>query len=573
MLRELSIRNFAIIEEARIEFGPGLNVLTGETGAGKSLLIGALELALGERARGEWIRTGAEEAQVEAVFEPGPGREVAAVLEAAGYPSGDDLVIRRTVTRSGKNRIHINDRAATLGFLEVLGEILVDIHGQHEHQSLLSTRRHRELLDLFGGLTPQQEEVASLFRSCRDARLRLRRLEEEHQRLDSERELAEHQFEEISRARLRPGEEEELELDRKRLLHVERLREVCQEGEELLYSGDRSLADTIGHLQKRLEEAGRIDPELAGPAELLETARVNIEEAGRHLQQYGNRLEGDPSSLEQIEERLALLNRLRRKYGGSLEEMLALAEDLKTRIHRLDHYEEEQRSRTEEVGRLEAGLGSAAAKLSEARKKAARRLEKEVEKELKALGMREMGFRSDIRSSAAEPAGGEEEVSLQGRRVDASGMDQVEFLIRPNPGQEFLPLRRIASGGELSRLMLAVRNVLRGSDRSRSLVFDEVDAGVGGAEAEAVGSRLKVLSRDFQVLCVTHLPQIAVFGDTHLKVSKQIQENRTLFRLHLLEKKDREQEIARMLGGVRITDKTLAHAQEMLQHGIRKEST
>ena len=572
MLRELFIQNFAIIEEARIGFGTGLNVLTGETGAGKSLLIGALELVLGERARGEWIRTGAEEARVEAVFELERIPETARALEEAGYPAAADLVIRRTVNRAGKNRVYINDRSASLSFLEELGERLVDIHGQHEHQSLLRLKRHRELLDLFGGLVPLQEEVASRHRSSRDARLRLGSLEEEHRRLIAEEDLARHQFEEISRAHLRTGEEEELELERKRLLHVERLREVCQEGEQILYSGERSLADALGHLQKRLEEAGRIDPELCGPAGLVETARHHVEEAGQRLQHYLSGLEGDPARLEEIEERLGLLARLKRKYRGSLEELLALEEELKRRMHRLDHFDGERKTLREETARLETELLQAAARLSEARKKAARRLDDRVVRELAALGMKEMGFQTEIQPLQPDPAAKEEGVLLRGKAVEASGLDQVEFRIRPNPGQDFKPLRRIASGGELSRLMLAVRNVLRGSDRSRTLVFDEVDAGIGGAQAEAVGARLKDLSRDFQILCVTHLAPIAVFGDRHLQVDKQIHGDQTRFRIQQLESRDREHEIARMLGGARITDKTLAHAQEMLRHGRPKET-
>lgn len=572
MLRELSIQDFAIIEETRIEFSPGLNILTGETGAGKSLLVGALELVLGERARAEWIRSGAEEARVEAVFDLDTTEEISPILQEAGYADEEILVIKRTVNRSGKNRIYVNDQAATRILLERLGQQLVDIHGQHEHQSLLHIKRQRELLDLFGNLVPLQSRVASLYRSLYEHRQKRSRLQEEHERMVSDRDLAIHQCEEISQARLRVGEEEELELERQRLLHVERLREICGESEQVLYSDQKSMVDTLGTLQKRLQDAVEIDPTLTDPLEQLETACHYLEEAARQLQRYEANIEGDPARLEQIEERLAFFSRLKRKYHRNVEELLSLEKELSERIRRLDHMDEEREAISAEISRMEAELLQAAQKLSQGRRQTAKKLETEVEKELRALGMKKTGFHAEIKPFSSEPSAKEtDEVRLEGGRIGSSGMDRIEFLIRPNPGQDFRPLRRIASGGELSRVMLAMRNVLRGSDKLPTLVFDEVDAGVGGAEAEAVGSRLEALSRDFQVLCITHLPQIAVFGDGHLKVTKQLQRNRTRFQIQRLDTTAREKEIARMLGGARITDKTLAHAREMLQQGARKE--
>jgi len=566
MLRELSIENLAIIEEARITFGEGLNVLTGETGAGKSLLVAALELVLGERAKAEWIRADAEEARVEAVIDLENTPELSEILAEAGHAATDTLVVRRTVARSGKNRVYINDRASTLSFLEELGQRLADIHGQHEHQSLLRVNRHRELLDRFAGLAPSQRKVADLTRSVRDLRQQLARLETQQEQMVSERDLALFQHEEISRAKLEIGEEEDLEQERGRYLHAERLLNVCVEGERRLYSDPDSVVDTLSGVQKRVEEARQIDEAFSRSAELLETAQHYVEEAAQHLQRQASTVEGDPDRLEQIEERLGLLHRLKRKYHRSVEEMLALEQELAGRIERMDSFEEDCRELQATIDREESRLIETARALSEARKKVARKLDKAIEKELQAVGMTGTGFRVDVRPVPWDPSGkASERIQLGDHRLDASGMDQIEFLIRPNPGQPFRPLQRIASGGELSRIMLAIRNVLRRSDGLPTLVFDEVDAGIGGAQAESVGARLKRLSEDFQILCVTHLPQIAVFGDTHLKVSKQVEDGRTRFLVDTIRNAEREREIARMLGGIKITKKTLAHAREMLQ--------
>lgn len=574
MLRELYIRHFAIIEEARILFGPGFNILTGETGAGKSLLVGALELALGERASAEWICAGSEEAQVEAVFEPAEDAEARRLLEEGGYPLEDFLIVRRTLSRSGKSRIHVNDRPSTVGFLESLGRVLVDIHGQHEHQSLLRIQRHRELVDLFGGLSEQQAEVAELVQKLRKGRAELERLTQEQAKNLADRELALQQLDEISRASLRPGEEEELEQDRRKLGHAERLREVCLECEALLLAERDSVIDRLGHLRKRLREAVQFDPALEGPASLLDTAAPYLEEAAQSVRQYASKLEGDPERLEQIEDRLAFLSRLKRKYRASIEDLLAQAEDLRNRLGQIQRYDEERSALEKEIRTLERTLLKAARDLSAARMKAASSLEGAMKKELRSIGMKEVDFRVEFRSAGEEEVAGGESgaVLLAGHKLTSFGLDQVEFLVRTNPGQPFKPLRRIASGGEISRIMLALRNALHRADRLPTLVFDEVDAGIGGAEAEAVGARLQALSRNFQVLCITHLPQIAAFADIHFKVSKEISGRKTAFRVDRLEGKAREEEIARMLGGAELTQNVYAHAREMLERGSRKEA-
>jgi DNA repair protein RecN (Recombination protein N) len=388
----------------------------------------------------------------------------------------------------------------------------------------------------------------------------------------SERDLVVFQHEEISRAKLRKGEEEDLERERDRHLHAERLLEACLDGERRLYSNSDSVLDTLSDIQKQIEEVRPFDAELSRPSELLETAQHYVEEAAQNLQRCASTVEGDPDRLEQIEERLGLLHRLKRKYHRSIEEIIALEQELAERIEGMDSFEGDCSALQETIEQNESELLKKARALSRARKKVARQLEEEIEEELKAVGMKGTGFCVEVRSDSSDPSGKESDgIRLEGYRIDTSGFDQIEFLIRPNPDQPFKPLQRIASGGELSRIMLAIRNVLRRSDALPTLVFDEVDAGIGGAEAESVGARLRKLSKDFQILCITHLPQIAVFGDRHLKVSKKVEDRSTRFHIHSVERSEREREIARMLGGIKITKKTLEHAREMLREKADKE--
>jgi len=566
MLLELYVRNFAIIEEATVSFGKGLNILTGETGAGKSLLVEALELMLGGRARSEWIRSGADEVEVQAIFDISSNPEVRAFLAETGYPQEEDLYLRRTINRSGKNRVFVNDRPSSLGMVTQLCERLVDIHGQHEHQSLLRVARHREVLDIFGDCVSLQKKVADLYSCLKKRRESLSRFEESLRRAREEQELLTHQVEELSRASLKSGEEEELDEEKRRLLHAEKLGQVCIEGEALLYSQKQSIVDQVALLQKRIEDAEEIDPVFKTMREHLETARGYLEEAARMLQSHGQRIHHDPQRLEEVEERLGLLHQLKRKYRGTVEDLINQNEGLKERLSLITHSESKLKGLAEAVHEKEAHLRDAALELSKAREKAARLLSTGVEKELQVLGMKKNRFRADVQREVPEESeknGGC--IHLQDYTISPTGIDRVEFLILTNPGEPFRPLHRIASGGELSRIMLAIRNVLHQSDALSTLVFDEVDVGIGGAEAEVVGSRLKALSHSFQVLCITHLPQIAAFADTHIKVSKRIAKDHTEILVESLDGQAREREIARMLGGIEITQKTIEHAREVLQ--------
>ncbi len=568
MLLELYVRNFALIEEVSIAFGAGLNILTGETGAGKSLLVGALDFVRGGRARTEWIRTGTEETEVHALFDTSAHQQVQQFLKDSGYPGQDDLHLKRILHRSGKNRVFINDRPATVPMLIQLADRLIDIHGQHEHQSLLKVARHQEVLDLFGNCSRLRKEVADLYTTVRRGKDQLKEYETSLRTQRQQQELMTYQLEELCRARLVPSEQEELEIERRQLINIEKLMQLCREGEALLYSQRQSIGDQLAQLSKRIAEARDIDPAFGDLRDLLDAAIVNVQEAARLLQERSLHLHADPKRLEEVEERLMLLNQLKRKYHcTTIEELIAKRDSIQKGSAHLAELEARLSDLEESVRTTEGMLRTKALELSEVRKSAAVSLRREVERELRTIGMKKTGFRVAIESTwPVSQERDHEYLTIEDLKISPTGCDHVEFLICTNPGEPYRPLHRIASGGELSRIMLAIRNVLHEEDGPYTLVFDEIDAGIGGAEAEMVGSRLKALAKSFQVLCITHLPQIAAFADTHLKVSKRMAKDRTEITVYPLDVSGREMEIARMLGGRKITSRALEHAREVLAH-------
>jgi len=566
MLLELFARNFALLEEVRVCFDRGLNILTGETGAGKSLIVGALEFILGGRARTEWIRAGADEVEVAASFDISANAEARRILAEAGYPEDEGLHLRRLLSRAGKNRVFVNDRPSTVTMLAHLAERLVDIHGQHEHQSLLKVATHQEVLDLFGDCLPLRKAVSELYSSLRKAKADLLEREESARRQRAEKDLMAYQLDELERARLAPSEVEELEAERRRLLNAEKLLLLCKEGEGILHSQRQSIGDQLGWLKKRIEEALEIDPALGALKDLVETAIAYVQEAALFLHDRAGRVHADQARLGEIEERLDLLHQLRRKYQCSTtEDLISKREEIRDRLAGLADSEVRLTDLREYVRAKEAELRARAMELSEARKRAAAALCRDVEKELHVLGMKKNRFRVAVdRHQPDSSDKGDEYLSIEDLDVSPTGIDRVEFLICTNPGEPYRPLHRIVSGGELSRIMLAIRNVLHQSEAPETLVFDEIDAGFGGAEADIVGARLKGLASSFQVLCITHLPQIAAFADTHIKVSKHAEKDRTEIQVKTLDVRGRELEIARMLAGRKITPKVLEHAREVL---------
>jgi DNA repair protein RecN (Recombination protein N) len=563
MLRELRIRNFAVIDEVALELGPGLNILTGETGAGKSIILNALGLISGDRVTSEVIRHNQDEASVEALFEGVPP-SVKNILGGAGIEVGAELIIKRIVSRTGKNRVYLDGSLCPLNLLSEIGASIVHIYGQHEHHTLLKPETHIDLLDAFGGLAEDVNSMAEKYSAFASAWEALRSAREELERRKRERGLLEAQAEEIATARLRPGEETELHARKTILIHAEKLYQGCREGEELLYEGDNALVAPLGRYSNKLRELAQIDGTLANAAELVQGALAQLEEANMELRRYAERMHFEPGALELLEDRLAEIQRLKRKYNGGVEDILRMEEAAEAELKALDRGEGEipERERAFETARQKTW--QAAGALSMERQKVAKRFKRDMEKEVKGLGMPQTDFQ--VRFIAQEEKDDEPPFYVGGKKITARGIDQVEFYFSPNPGEPPKPLARIASGGELSRLMLAIKSLALAPGDIPTLLFDEVDAGIGGGVAEIVGKKLKKVAASHQVICVTHLPQIAALADCHHVVLKEVVKGHTATTVKKLTEDERVDEIARMLGGVKITDKTRKHAEEMVRN-------
>jgi len=564
MLKELNIKNFAIIDQLRVEFTPGLNVLTGETGAGKSIVVDALNLALGERASADLIRTGCQEAVVEAAFELNQTgtQEIATLLAEQGIEvsSGEDLIVRRVLSSSGKNKVYINGSLANLTTLSALGTTLADIHGQHEHQSLLSLDRQMDMLDAFGELDGIREEFANAFSCLQGVRKKLAELEIGERDRAQREDMLRFQKNEIEAAMLKPAEDADLANEQSVLANSEKLAGLTAMVDETLFASDDSVLTNLQRAVNGLKEIAEIDARLAGAAQLCESGRAQLEEAAREISSHRESIEFDPKRLEQIGDRLDVIQKLKKKYGGTIEEILEFGVKAAAELERVERSSEEIERLKSEIQAVKFGLTEKAAELTQKRGSSAKNLEKKVEAELGHLGMKKTTFSVNI----TQEAGGD---TLDGHKLELRGADRVEFLISPNPGEEPKPLAKIASGGELSRIMLALKTILMEGDEIPTLVFDEVDAGIGGAVAEEVGKKLKRIAAKHQVFCITHLAQIASLATSHYGVSKAVKKDRTSTEVRLLDAKERVDEIARMLGGKTITDATIKHASEMIERG------
>jgi DNA repair protein RecN (Recombination protein N) len=562
MLRELRIKNFAVIDEVALELGPGLNVLTGETGAGKTIVLNALGLVSGGRVSADTIRHGEEEASVEALFES-ISKTLTEKLREGGHEIEDELVIKRVVSRAGKNRIYLNSGLSPLGLLSDIGPSLIHIYGQHEHTALLRAETHLQLLDAYGALDAKSDEMRQKYSSLAASWNSLREARELLEKRRREEEWLRSQAEEISRAKLQAGEEEELKAKRNILMHAEKLYQGCKEGEELLYEGEDALAGRLGKYTQRLRELARIDGGLSGAVELLDSSVAQLQEAASLLRRHTDRVQFDPATQAELEERLAEIGRLKRKYQGSIEEIVRHGEKVAEELKGLARGEEEIPALERACEQTRRAAWEAAEALSRERGKAAGKFKKEMEKEVEALGMVGTVFEARFLDSAE--AGDEPPFLQKGRRLTEQGMDQVEFYFSPNPGEPVKPLAKIASGGELSRLMLAIKSLVLTRGDISTLLFDEVDAGIGGRVAEIVGKKLKKVAAAHQVICVTHLPQIAALADSHYVVEKAVAKGRTFTEVKKLGERERVAEIARMLGGVKVTDKAIRHAEEMVK--------
>lgn len=560
MLAQLRIRNFAVVEAAELAFGPGLNVLTGETGAGKTIVMTALGLLIGERASPEMVRAGAKEAVVEALFEVEGEVSPAEAAEFLDAENPRELLIRRVIAEGGRSRVTINDSLATVAALARIGAALVQIYGQHEQQSLLQRESHLRILDRHARIEPELERYRAAYDHARALRARLDELERRERGRAELLEIARFRAAELERAALEAGEDERLAAERALLANATRLAEAAGAAEQALYGGDGAVIDAIAASETRLADAAAIDPVLRSTLDLIAAGRANLEEAARALAAYSSRIEADPARLEQIDNRLQELTRLKRKYGGSLESALATLGQSRREIAELEAGGQSRAELAAELARAIEDLATRAKDLTARRTRAAGELKRQIEAELRTLGMRNAVFA--VRFAPLD-ADGADFTAIAGA-LGPAGSDAVDFLIAPNLGQAPLPLARFASGGELSRVMLALKRIEARRRGVATMIFDEVDAGIGGAIGEVVGRKLKELARYHQVLCVTHLAQIAAFADEHFVVEKEERRGVTRSRVAALAPADRPGEISRMIGGTGANEKFLRAARELL---------
>ena len=573
MLIELRLENYAVIDNAAVEFASGLNLLTGETGAGKSILIDALALLLGDKASSEVIRTGAERAVVSAVFEcAGPsGDQVEKVLERNGLDESEDgsLIVRREISAAGKGRVFVNNQAATVAVLRQFAPHLATIHAQNESLLSFDAAARLELLDGFAG--SQIAPVSEAYEAWRQIRVRIEELEQGEQDRLRLVDLWMFQKREIEEAKLQPGEDERLETEKRVLANAEKIFNAAMQAFDLLYEGDGSTSASLRSAQKQIAELARYEPKFQEALAALETARISVEDVGATLRDYAGGIHASPEHLAEVEDRLASLDRLKRKYGPTLDHVISFGADVARKLSEIENKDEILRELRAEMAKATTDYLRAARELSKNREQAAHKLEKQVEAEISDLAMKSE-FRIAITTVEAEG------------NWSQTGIDQVVYLISTNPGEPLRQLEQIASGGELSRVMLALKvsvesgpaskdraaqTVLPAKARTRpaqrTLVFDEIDTGIGGRAAEAVGRKLKSLARSNQVVCVTHLPQIATFADHHYLIEKKERSGRTRTTIRLISGEERTEEVARMLSGAKLTDTSRKHAEQMIK--------
>jgi len=568
MLKEIRIQKFAIIENLVVNFENGLNVLTGETGAGKSIIIDALNLLLGGRADTDSIRTGETTALVEGVFQIS-NKETLAMVQEIGVESVDgELHIKRQISNSGKNRCFLNDSQITVSTLAKIGNRLVDLHGQHDHQTLLHPEIHVDLLDLFGKSKQSRDAFSKEFTEYQNQVKTLQSLNtDEKERLQREEFLG-FQISEIDAANLSEEEEEELKAEKNKLRHSEKIRSALQQSQTLLSEQNGSILESLRQILKDLEPLVELDKDLESPFQRSQSAFYELEEVEDALRTHDRSLDFNPERLEEIEDRLAEINGLKRKYGNDVSEILAKRDQFSAELEQLAGNEESMRQLSADIANKEKIVSKLAIELADKREAGAKSLKQGVEKELKELHMNGVRFGVDF-NYPPDPQGFVE-YRKEKLKPTSIGLGTLEFLFSPNPGEELRPLAKIASGGELSRIMLALKSILNKQDTIPVMIFDEVDTGIGGRVAEKVGDKLKKVAETKQVFCITHLPQIAGMASTHYRVEKHVQGKRTRSGIRQLEFEERVEELARMSSGEKITEASLQHARELIQPSGKK---
>ena len=564
MLRELHIENFALIHKLTVPFGDGLNVLTGETGAGKSIIIDALNQVLGERASVELVRAGEEKAVVSAVLDINP--LVLSHLEELGLGTQEgSVILQREIFSNGKSQARVDGRPVNVTVLREIGSLLVEIHGQHEHQELLDEKAHLGMLDAFGGsaLLEAKEKYRQVWTVLSTLKKELSALHGDQRERERLLDLLQYQVDEIDRAGLKDGEEEKLLSERKLLQNSRKLLEVCQQGYQSLYQGEGQspVVQVLAAVVEGLRGFRELDATLEQACTQLEDSLYSVEDAARQLRGFADEFVFEPQRLEEVELRLELLSDLKRKYADSIAGILAWRADKAAEIEEIRNSEVRHAELTELIVTAAAKAGDFAMALSALRQQAAKELAAAIESELSYLQMAKTRFEVEITCLDDEsglPVGG------KNLRADGDGIDNVRFLISPNPGEPLKPLAKIASGGEMSRIMLAILNVLANLRPVETMVFDEIDAGIGGRAAQAVAEKLAAVSNRRQVICVSHLPQVSSMADTHLYIYKEAEGSRTVTKVARLDMEGRVEELARMLGGAEVTPATIHHAREML---------
>lgn len=549
MLLGLRLKNFTIIDDISVSFTPGLNIITGETGAGKSIIIDAVNIILGEKAAPDLIKTGEDESGIEALFDISSYPVIKERLLSSGFDaSGEELLIKRIIYRKGRTRVHINGQTATLSILEHVTQGLIDVFSQHEHQTLLKKENHLRVLDELGGNERELKELSEIYANHRELSAKLLRMSDDVRGLAEKQDFLKFQLDEIKKSALRPGEDEELESEKLRLLNTEKLLSASKSAYEEIYEKEPSLSGRLKSLTADISEAGKIDEPLSKIASALESAIVQIEEASFTLRDYASELSFDTARLDEIEERLKDISELKRKYGDTISDIFKKRDKIEKELSTITNFDEQLEALQIELRDIEKSYNKKASGLSEKRKKTGISLEKTLQKELSHVGIKGARFSSEFKQKDMSP----------------DGADDVMFLFSANPDEAPKPLAKVASGGELSRIMLVLKEAIARTEGGSVIIFDEADSGIGGAVAETVGEKIKRLSDPYQVICITHLPQVAKFGDSHLLVTKTLKDNKTSVRVKNLNEQERVQELARMIGGLKVTQKTLDAAHEML---------